>query len=164
MCSKAASLHMFCSSLEYCVPVWMPSSESHLCLLDSIVRSVEWLCEGELSCLGHRKKASALCLLNKIHHRVDHHMNEYLNYFVASRNTRASAALGELAIVIPHGAKLINSVGRFCLLLRLCETCCHWACLVVALWALLRTLWTCTYWELSLILFLYFSHFAALGL
>ena len=27
-------------------------------------------------------------------------MNEYLNYFVAARNTRASAALGELVLVI----------------------------------------------------------------
>ena len=28
-------------------------------------------------------------------------MNEYLNHFVAARNTRASAALNELALVIP---------------------------------------------------------------
>ena len=32
-------------------------------LLDSIVRSAEELCEGELCCLGHRRKVSALCLL-----------------------------------------------------------------------------------------------------
>ena len=29
-------------------------------------------------------------------------MNEYLNNFVAACNTRASATLGELALVIPH--------------------------------------------------------------
>ena len=29
-------------------------------------------------------------------------MNEYLHYFVAARNTRASAALGELALLMPR--------------------------------------------------------------
>ena len=29
-------------------------------------------------------------------------MNEYLHYVVAARNIRASAALGELGLVIPH--------------------------------------------------------------
>ena len=28
-------------------------------------------------------------------------MNEYMNHFVAARNTRVSTALGELALVIP---------------------------------------------------------------
>ena len=36
----------------------------------------------------------------KIYHRVYHPMNEYLNCFVAARNTRASAALDELTLVI----------------------------------------------------------------
>ena len=36
------------SSLEHCAPVWMSSAESHLGLLDSIVRSAERLREGEL--------------------------------------------------------------------------------------------------------------------
>ena len=77
----------------------MSSAESHLGLLDSIVRSAERLCEGELCCLGHRRKASVLSLLYKIYHRVCHHMTRYLNNFVAACNTRASAALGELALV-----------------------------------------------------------------
>ena len=42
-----------------------------------------------------------ICLLHKIYHRVDHHMNEYLNRFVAARNITTSATLGELALVIP---------------------------------------------------------------
>ena len=37
-------------SLEYCAPVRMSSAEFHLGLLDSIVRSAEKLCEGELCC------------------------------------------------------------------------------------------------------------------
>ena len=46
--------------------------------------------------------AVTLCLLYKIYHRVDHPMNEHLNNFVTARNTMASAALGELALVIPR--------------------------------------------------------------
>ena len=59
------------SSLEYCAPVWMSSAVSHLGLLETVVRCPE-MCEGELCCLGHRRKASTLCLLYNIYHRVDH--------------------------------------------------------------------------------------------
>ena len=80
----------------------MSSAESHLGLLDSIVRSAEKLCEGELCCFGNKRKVRALCLQYKGYHRVNHPMNEYLKHFVAARNTRASAALGELALIIPR--------------------------------------------------------------
>ena len=66
----------------------MSLAESHVSLLDSIVRSAERLCAGELYCLAHRIMASALCLLYEIYHRVDHPINENLNCFVAARNTR----------------------------------------------------------------------------
>ena len=88
------------SSLEYCAPMWMSSAESHLRLLDSTICSVERLCEGELCCLGHRRMVSAL--LDKIYHRVDRPMNEYRKNLVAAHSTRASAPLGELALVIPR--------------------------------------------------------------
>ena len=39
------------------------SAEAHLNLLYSVVRSAEGLCEGELYCLGYRRKVNALCLL-----------------------------------------------------------------------------------------------------
>ena len=42
-----------------------------------------------------------MCLLYKIYRRVYHLMNKYLNCFIATLNTRASAALGELSLVIP---------------------------------------------------------------
>ena len=85
-------------SLEYCALVWMSSVESHFGLLDSIVRSAERLCEGELSCLKHRRKVSALCLLYEIYYRVDHPMNEHLNHLVAAPNT--AAVLSVLALII----------------------------------------------------------------
>ena len=77
----------------------MLSAESHLGLLDTIVRSAERLCWGELSCLGLRRKVSALYLLYKIYHKVNHPMNEYMNSFVAARNTITSTALSGLALV-----------------------------------------------------------------
>ena len=48
-------------------------------------------------------------------------MNDYLNHFVAARNTRASLGLGELGLVI-LAAELVNSASRFCLLLYVCGT------------------------------------------
>ena len=89
------------SSLEYCASVWMSSTESYLSLLNS-VRISERLCETEFCCLGHRGKVSALWLLYEIYPRVDHHRKDYVKHFVAARNARASAALGELALVIPR--------------------------------------------------------------
>ena len=75
--------------------------ESHLGTLDSFVPGAERLCEGELCCLGHIRKISALCLLCKIYHKVDHPMNKYLKHFVAACNTRASAAVNDVDFVDP---------------------------------------------------------------
>ena len=85
------------SSLEYCTLVLMSLAESRLGLLDRIVCSAERFCVGELCCSGNRRKISALCLLYNIYHSVDYPNNEYLNNFVAARNNRAAAALGELS-------------------------------------------------------------------
>ena len=82
--------------------LWMPSAESHLSLLNSVGRSAERFCEGELCCFGHRRKTSVLCLLYKIYHRADDLLHEYVHHFVAARNISASAALCELALVIPR--------------------------------------------------------------
>ena len=78
----------------------MSSAKSHLSELDSIARIEEKLCEDEFCCLGRRRKVNALCLLYEIYHRVDYPMNEFLNNFVAVRNTRASVTLCELGLVI----------------------------------------------------------------
>ena len=57
----------------------MSSVEPHLSLLDSVVHSMERLCEGELCCLGHKMKVSALCLPYEIYPRADHPLPEYLH-------------------------------------------------------------------------------------
>ena len=60
----------------------MSSTKSHSDFLDSIVRSAERLCEGELHRLRHRSKVSAFCLLHKTYHRVDHPINGHVYHFV----------------------------------------------------------------------------------
>ena len=77
-------MHMFRPAV--CAPVWMG-------LLNSVVRSAESMCEGELCC-------NAFSLLYEIYHKVNHSTNEYQRHFVAVCSTRASAAQGELALVI----------------------------------------------------------------
>ena len=74
----------------------MSSTESHLGLLVRVVRIAESLFEGDLCCVGNRRRLSAWCLLYKIYPRAGHPLHEYLHQFVAARNTRASAALSEL--------------------------------------------------------------------
>ena len=83
-------------------------------LLYNIVRSAKRLCKSELGCLGHRTKVIALCLLYNIYHMVGQPMNKYVNHFVAACNTRASAALGELALVISR--YIIDQFSRSILL------------------------------------------------
>ena len=53
------------SSLDYCAPVCILSAASHLGLPDSIFRSAERLCGGELCCLGRRRKVC--CLMFALH-------------------------------------------------------------------------------------------------
>ena len=83
----------------------------------------------------------------------------YIHIFCCrARNTKATAALGELTLV-SRAAELINSVGHFCLLIFVCGICCRQGCLEVEPWAFLRALWTWVYWGISLIFSLHFSLF-----
>ena len=56
------------SRLEYCAPVWMSSAESHLGLLDIIVRNADSLCGGvilkqSIQGIMNRSTQSDLCIL-----------------------------------------------------------------------------------------------------
>ena len=70
------------SNLDYCAPVWVSSAESRLGLLDSVARSAERLCEGELCCLGHIRSVSVLYLLYRTYNRADPPLPAYLHHFV----------------------------------------------------------------------------------
>ena len=63
---KSCFIAYILSRLSYWAYVWMSFAESHLGLLNSIVRSAE----SELCCLENRRKVNALCLIYKIDYRV----------------------------------------------------------------------------------------------
>ena len=156
VCSRAVSMHMYSPAWSIVPPCgWGRLSLIRVCLIVS-------LCEGELCCLGHRRKFNALCLVFEIYHRVDHPIKEYLKHFRAPRNTRASAALAEFGLRSTPAAELVNSVGHFFRLLSVYGTCIRRACLLVAHWALLTILWTFACWGLTLIFYLYFNFFMLL--
>ena len=55
------------SVLEYCSEVWCSAADSHLKLLDRVVRSAGFLAGGVLECnLAHRRSVAELCMLFKI--------------------------------------------------------------------------------------------------
>ena len=50
--------------LEYCSVVWCSAADSHLKLLDRVVRSAGFLAGGVLECnLGHRRSVAEVCML-----------------------------------------------------------------------------------------------------
>ena len=52
--------------LEYCSAVWCSAADSHLKLLDRVVRSAGFLVGGVLECnLAHRRSVAELCMLFK---------------------------------------------------------------------------------------------------
>ena len=112
VCWRAVSMHFTrvlksCSMHKFCQPCSIVLSCG--CRFLSLIR-VCWLvlfavrkgCAKVLCCLRHRRKGSTLCLLYKIYHRADHPVHKNLHHFVAVHNTRASAALCELALMIPR--------------------------------------------------------------
>ena len=48
------------------------------------------------------EKGQRLIFLNKIYHRADHPLHEYLHHCVTARNTRESSSPCELALVTPR--------------------------------------------------------------
>ena len=101
-CSRAVLMHIFAQLGVLCPRVDVVCGVS-FGLLNSVICSAERLYEGELCYLGHRMKLNAFSLLYNIYHRMNSFpMNEYLHHFVATRNTRTSAALVELTLAIPH--------------------------------------------------------------
>ena len=53
--------------LEYCSAVWCSAADSHLKLLDRVVRSSGFLAGSVLDCnLAHRRSVTELCMLFKI--------------------------------------------------------------------------------------------------
>ena len=79
---------------EYCYPVWLSASESHLMLLDRAFGQIKFLLPDLGLNLRHRRRVGSLCLLFKILSNVDHPLHCALPAFSRSlRATRLSLGL-----------------------------------------------------------------------
>ena len=78
--------------LEYCSAVWCSAADSHLKLLDRIVRSAGFLARGVLDCyLAHRRSVAELCMLFKIKSNPMHPLSGALPLpYVPARVTRGA--------------------------------------------------------------------------
>ena len=62
--------------LEYCSAVWCSGADSHLKLLDRVVRSAGFLAGGVLDCnIAHRRSVAELCMVFKIKTNPMHRLN-----------------------------------------------------------------------------------------
>ena len=82
----------FLSVLEYCSAVWCSAADSHLKLLDRVVRSAGFLASGVLECdLAHRRSVAELCMLFKIKSNPMHPLSGALPLpYVSARVTRGA--------------------------------------------------------------------------
>ena len=82
----------FLPVLEYCSAVWCSAADSHLKLLDSVVRSAGFLAGGVLECnLAHRRSVAELFMLFKIKSNPIHPLSGALPLpYVPARVTRGA--------------------------------------------------------------------------
>ena len=78
--------------LEYCSAVWCSAADSHLKLLDRVVRSAGFLAGGVLECnLAHRRSVAELCMLFKIKSNPMHPLSGAFPLpYVSARVTRGA--------------------------------------------------------------------------
>ena len=78
--------------LEYCSAVWCPAADSHLKLLDRVLRSAGFLAGGVLECnLANRRSVAELCMLFKIRSNPMHPLSGALPLpYVPARVTRGA--------------------------------------------------------------------------
>ena len=78
--------------LEYCSAVWCSAVDSHLKLLDRVVKSAGFLAGGVLECnLSHRRSVAELCMLFKIKSNSMHTLSCALPLpYVPARVTRGA--------------------------------------------------------------------------
>ena len=90
--------------LEYCSAVWCSAADSHLKLLDRVVRSAGFLAGGVLDCnLAHRRSVAELCMLFKIKSNTMHPFNGVLPLpYVPARVTRGALVAHRHSLTPPR--------------------------------------------------------------
>ena len=87
--SKAAAQRL---GIMYCSAVWCSAADSHLKLMDIVVRSASFLATGVSECnLTHRRSVAVLCMLFKIKSNPLHPLSGALLFpYVPARVTRGA--------------------------------------------------------------------------
>ena len=90
--------------LEYCSAVWCSAADSHLNLLDRVVRSAGFLAGGVLDWnLAHRQSVAELCMLFKIKSNPMHPLSGAFPLpYVPARVTRGALAAHRHSFVPPR--------------------------------------------------------------
>ena len=90
--------------LEYCSAVWCSATDSHLKLLDRVVRSAVFLAGGVLDFnLAHRRSVAKLCMLFKIKSNPMHSFSDGLPLpYVPARVTRGALVAHRHSFAPPH--------------------------------------------------------------
>ena len=104
--------------LEYCSAVWCSAADSHLKLLDRVVRSGGFLAGGVLDCnLAHRRSVAELCMLFKIKSNPMHPLSGALPLpYVPARVTRGA--------LVAQGTRSRLLVVGFSVSHNLCDPLC----------------------------------------
>ena len=86
--------------LEYCSPVWNSAADTHMRLLDRIVRSVTALSSGKVLCdLEHRRSVAELCVFHKLFFNADHPVNRHMpGPMLRRRVTRRTEAAHDFSV------------------------------------------------------------------
>ena len=90
--------------LEYGPAVWCSAADSHLKLLDRVVRSAGFLAGGVLECnLANRRSVAELCILFKIRSNPMHPLSGTLTLpYVPARVTRGALVAHRHSFAHPH--------------------------------------------------------------
>ena len=90
--------------LEYCSAVWCSAADSHLKLLDRVVRSAGFLDGGVLDCnLAHRRSVAELCMLFRIKSNPMHPLSGALPLpYVPAGVTRGALVAHRHSFAHPH--------------------------------------------------------------
>ena len=81
--------------LEYCAPVWSSAAASHIRLVDKVLNTGQFLCDGNPLCdLGHRRNVGKVCMLYKIRSNPSHPLHSCVpGQYVPARNTGLASSL-----------------------------------------------------------------------
>ena len=90
--------------LEYCSAVWCSTADSHLKLLDRVVRSASFLAGGVSECnVAHRRSVAELCMPFKIKSNQMHPLSgTLLLLYVPTRVTRGALVAHRHSFPHPH--------------------------------------------------------------